>query len=140
MEPINKPKPSIEPALKSALPQPKSEGIQGKGVSNLLSKRVSEFHPDIEMTKQCLKAIRFSDRPLDENEKITVLAICRCYAKERRQRTLFGYVGFLNGEKSDGINLTEELYKFRADPTSVRDVNKCAMWVAGKINGDGMQK
>jgi hypothetical protein len=135
MEPINKPKPSISPALKSDLPNPKSEGIQSNGIRNLLSKRVSEFHPDTSTTIKCLGAISFSDRPLDEREKITVLAICRCYAKDRRQRTMFGYVGFLKGEKSDAIDLTEDLYKFRTDPTSVRDVNKYAIWVAGRING-----
>ncbi len=133
MEPINKAKPSIVNESKSTLPKPKSDGIFTTSLSNLLSKRVSEFHPDTETTKKCLDTISFSDRSLNEKEKITVLAICRCYAKDRRQRTLFGYLGFLGSVKSDSLDLTEELYKFKADPTSVRDVNKYAMWIAGKL-------
>ena len=80
--------------------------------------------------------MHFYDRSLNEREKIAVLAICRCYANRRRQRTLFGYFGFLKSVNSDAIDLIGDLYKFRTDPTSVRDVNKYAMWVAGKINGE----
>ena len=115
------------------IPLPNSEGIINSGVRNLLRLRISQFHPDVETTRKLIGCARFQDREMNDEEKLKVLAICRCYAKDRLQRTLVGYISFLSGTSSDSIDLSADLLQFRTKPETVRDVNKYATWGIGRL-------
>ena len=115
------------------IPLPKSEGIINNNVRRLLELRISQFHPDIETTRKLINCARFQDREMKDEEKLKVLAICRCYAKYRLQRTLIGYVSFLSGTSSDSIDLSADLLQFRTRPETVRDVNKYSAWGMGRL-------
>jgi len=115
------------------IPLPKTEGIINSGVRKLLELRISQFHPDAEKTRKLIGCARFKDREMDDEEKLKVLAICRCYAKDRQLRTLIGYVSFLSGRNSDSIDLSADLAQFREKPETVRDVNKYSAWGMGRL-------
>jgi len=118
------------------IPLPKTEGIMNGGIRRLLDKRISQFHPDVDTTRKLINCARFNDREMKDEEKLKVLAICRCYAKDRLQRTLVGYVSFLSGTNSDSIDLSADLLQFRIKPETVRDVNKYAAFAAERLLGN----
>ena len=115
------------------IPLPKSEGIMDSGIKRLLDMRISQFHPDADITRKLIGSLRFKDREMSDQEKLKVLAICRCYAKDRVQRTLVGYASLLSGTNSDSIDLSADLLQFRTKPETVRDVNKYSAWGMGRL-------
>ena len=111
--------------------KPKAEGLMG--VKNLLARRIREYHQDTEFTQKCVDKLQFSDRPLTDKEKLTALAICRCYDSRIRERMLVRYLDYLEKTRSTDIDLPGMLYQFRLDPTSVLNLNKYGMFKTGEI-------
>jgi len=117
----------------------------GRCVDRLLERRVIEFHSDardntdggkdLGLMLKCLKDMRFSDRPLTDREKLTVLAICRCYDPSRWQRTLVNWRGFLKANRSDELDLPLMLTDFRTGAKEVLYVNRYGLYETGKLKG-----
>lgn len=114
------------------LSAPQLESIK-RSTSSFLERRISEFHPERDFTLACLGEIRFSDRPMSDREKLSVLAICRCYDRTKRQFTLSAYLGYLKNKHSEEIDLVDMLINYRENPTCVLDVNKYAVGELGRL-------
>lgn len=131
---LNGKQPNETTAPKTAIrADPKLETILARSASKLLERRISEFHPDRDFTLACLGEMRFSERPMSDREKLTVLAICRCYDRTKRQFTLAAYLGYLKNIHSEDVDLVGMLINYRENPTGVMDVNKYAVGELGRL-------
>jgi len=117
-----------------------ADGPMESAARKLLAQRIREYHPDRAFTGRCLDAMRFADRPLTDREKLTTLAVCRCYDSRKRERTLVNYVGYLKARRSDEVDLPGMLYEFRTKPADVLDVTKYGTWQMGRFKGAEGQK
>jgi hypothetical protein len=114
-------------------------------VDRLLERRVLEFESgaiktpdnrnDLSLTLKCLKDIRFQDRPLTDREKLTVLAICRCYDPRVWQRTLINWRGYLKTIRSDELDLPLMLTDFRSGAKQVLYVNRYGLFETARLKG-----
>jgi|GEM_PF-5928794 len=114
-------------------------------VGRLLERRVIEFHSDargnsdggkdLGLMLKCLGGMRFSDRPLTDREKLTVLAICRCYDPSRWQRTLINWCGYVKSKRSDELDLPLMLTDFRARARELLDVNRYGLFETARLKG-----
>ena len=131
---LNGKQPNETTAPKTAFrADPKLETILARSASKLLEQRISEYHPERDFTLACLGEMRFRDRPMSDREKLTVLAICRCYDQTRRQFTLSSYLGYLKNTHSDDVDLVGMLINYRENPSVVMDVNKYAVGELGRL-------